>query len=508
MYYAYPNASQPRGFKLSWPTTLGPKPVMSALLLIFAAAQAQAQAQYYASPTGTSTGDGTIGRPWSLATALSRSTTIKPGSTLWLRGGTYGSGKTLFKSTLVGSSTAPIKVRQYPGEHAKINGGIKADGSYTWFWGFEITSTITSRYVSNIDYDRAPGLRLYGRGNKAINLIINNTGRAGVAFWSSVSSGANNEVYGCILWGNGVYDSSGAKRGDAIYAHLSDPNPALALISNNITFRNFTLGIKGWTEWSERHVNNFQLVNNVSFDNSWSYDIEVADALTQLKGLKVIGNYTYQPASEDRNCTRFGTKGRSGGDAEVRDNYFVCGSTPLGSLYLNVQNARVTGNRFINSGKFVTYNASPSPSAAWDSNYYFDGGITPYRRNGSWYTRSGWRGLGYDANGTFSTGYPTVPKVVVFPNKYEAGRAHVVIYNWRRDSYVPVNLSSVLNSGDSYEIRDAQNYWGSPVARGTYNGTAVSFPTILTAVAPIPGATHFVNRHTDQLFNVYVVIKK
>src|SRR3954462_5311802 len=130
-HYVYPNASQPCGFKLPWPTILGPKPVISAVLLIFAAAQAQAQANYYAAPNGTSTGDGSIGRPWSLATALSRSTTIKPGSTLWLRGGTYGSGKTLFKSTLVGSSTAPIKVRQYPGEHAKINGGIKADGSYT-----------------------------------------------------------------------------------------------------------------------------------------------------------------------------------------------------------------------------------------------------------------------------------------------------------------------------------------------------------------------------------------
>src|SRR3954468_23548013 len=213
--------------------------LISALLSIVAAIQVQGQIQYYAAPNGTSTGDGSIDLPWSLATALSKTTTVKPGDTIWLRGGTYGTGGgTLFTNKLNGSPSAPVIVRQYIGERATVDGGIKANGTYTWFWGFEITNSNPDRNVTTLDSQRNPGFYLYGRGNKAINLIINNTGRAGIGFWSTTTSGADSEVYGCIIWGNGTYQS-GTRRGDAIYANTVDPNPTFALISDTISFRNF-----------------------------------------------------------------------------------------------------------------------------------------------------------------------------------------------------------------------------------------------------------------------------
>ncbi|MBK8465896.1 MAG: VCBS repeat-containing protein [Chloracidobacterium sp.] len=56
---------------------------------------------YYASPTGSSSGSGTLSSPWSLQYALNRSSVIVAGKTLCLQGGTYR-GK--FKSTLNGGT--------------------------------------------------------------------------------------------------------------------------------------------------------------------------------------------------------------------------------------------------------------------------------------------------------------------------------------------------------------------------------------------------------------------
>src|ERR1700694_5010876 len=45
---------------------------------------------YYASPTGSSAGDGSAARPWDLTTALAGgSGRVQPGDTVWVRARTY-----------------------------------------------------------------------------------------------------------------------------------------------------------------------------------------------------------------------------------------------------------------------------------------------------------------------------------------------------------------------------------------------------------------------------------
>ena len=97
----------------------------------------------------------------------------------------------------------------------------------------------------------------------------------------------------------------------------------------------------------------------------------------------------------------------------------------------------------------------------------------------------------------------------MIPNRYETGRAHVVVYNWANASSVLVDLSaSGLRSGQAFEVRDAQNFFGPPVYAGTYAGSAVALRMNLTAVAPIIGNRHLANTHTDPRFNVFVVLPR
>jgi hypothetical protein len=106
------------------------------LSLAFGAATVRA-ADFFVGPEGQPTGDGTQASPWDLATALGQPRVVKPGDTLWLRGGTYRGG---FTSTLRGTRDAPITVRAVPGERvtvdckprdARDNGLFSVGGAWT-----------------------------------------------------------------------------------------------------------------------------------------------------------------------------------------------------------------------------------------------------------------------------------------------------------------------------------------------------------------------------------------
>jgi hypothetical protein len=476
-------------------------------------------AQYYVAPNGTSSGDGSIGRPWNLATALSQPTTVKAGATIWLRGGTYGTGgTTLFTSKLTGTSSAPIIVRQYPGERATVDGGIKAKGAYTWFWGFEITNSSPNRdrISSDLNVDRPAGLFLYGNGNKAINLVIDNVGRAGVLGlgpWVTLNPGASHEIYGTIFWGNGIYDTStqSGTRGDGVYLNSGEPNPSLALVEDCISFRNFLMGFKVYSEWSNVHTNNFTLNGNVTFDHQFLWNLVVSNVDHAMKGLKVTNNYTWQPASLKQDSVKLGDTSVQHVDAVIRDNYFVSGTIGFGAMYVNgFSTLEATGNTVVSPNVIAQWNpGATSTSLQWDRNTYYGGSSTPFKYKGSSMSYPSWESAThFDANSGHTSALPSANKVIVRPNKYEKGRANVVVYNWNRDSTVNVDLSGVLQSGASYEIRDAQNYFGNPVASGVYNGGAVSLPMNLTEVSPIVGNRHVANVHTDSEFGVFVVLTK
>lgn len=211
-------------------------------------------AEYYAAPNGTSNGKGTIALPWDIATAL-QSSKVRGGDTVWLRGGTYGTGGPLvYECSLSGrNDSQPVIVRQYRDEHAQVNGAITVSGSNVWFWGFELTNLNPQRAVSNIDTERPRGIVISAKsvGVKIINMAIHDVGRGGVG-----GGGNNFEVYGTLFWGNGIDDGSGF-RGDAMYVNLWHQPPAPGVtnvIRDNIAFRNFYAGFKVYSEWQDVYM--------------------------------------------------------------------------------------------------------------------------------------------------------------------------------------------------------------------------------------------------------------
>ena len=98
--------------------------------------------------------------------------------------------------------------------------------------------------------------------------------------------------------------------------------------------------------------------------------------------------------------------------------------------------------------------------------------------------------------------------VFVRPNAYEPGRANITIYNWGKATSVAVSLAAAgLASGDNFEVRDTQNFYGAPVATGTYAGAPIPIPmTGLTAADPVANALRGPG-HTAPEFGAFVLLR-
>lgn len=253
----------------------------------------------------------------------------------------------------------------------------------------------------------------------------------------------NAEVYGCLVYNNGTHPNLD----HGIY---TQNQTGTKLIRDNVIFNNWTYGLHVYTS-TPGYLNNFTIDGNIAFNNgstgAWGTapDMLVTGSSVLATGIRVTNNMTYRRNDGDRTA-RLGP----GQDLTLTGNYFV-GPVDLTSWSSLTQ----SGNTMLSS-------ASPPTSGT---------------------------------------------KVVVRPNLYEAGRANIAIYNWSGLATVPVDVSNVLKAGDTYELRNVQNFYGAPTLSGTYNGGSLQVP--MTAVTPPPtiGRTANTAKPTGPTFNAFVLLK-
>jgi hypothetical protein len=204
-------------------------------------------------------------------------------------------------------------------------------------------------------------------------------------------------------------------------------------------------------------------------------------------------------------------------DVTAIGNYFIGGIQAVGLFRFNsVVFENNTTYAVAHDNVSLTWAPSQSPAAYnWDQNRYFGSGhftvyngcVTSSCSNGRTLDFPTWQtSNGIDANSTFISGPPTGVWISVRPNLYEPGRANIVVYNWDLRSTVQVDLSTAgVNSGDTFEIRDGENWFGPAVASGTYNGGTVSIPMTGLQVALPNGVVPNPQPHTAPQFGVFVV---
>ncbi len=479
--------------------------------------------QFYVAPNATPFGDGSMDNPWDLATALANPGRVRPGSTIWLRGGKYGNGLTIFRSKLVGSERAPIVVRNYPGERATIDGGIQIgccdrdpkpdQGAFTWFWGLEITSSIPDRTGNAAtDADLASSVLVnavdvWAPGTKLINLIIHDA-RQGIGIWQEA---VDSEAHGNLIYYNG-FQASDRGHGHGIYVQNDQ---GVKTLSDNIVFNQFAAGIHAYGS-SQANVRNITEDGNIVFNNgAISRNAQHADNIlfasgTGLENILVQNNYTYHTPSADIGYSRVGWQfDQNNKTVMVRNNYWIGGD--LGIMLNHWTAARFTGNTVYSKTKLIALlDAAPGQDTAnyvWDSNTYYGSGH--FRFAGKDTDWDGWRNEStLDRSSRFSPGPPRGLWTFVRPNRYEPGRANIAIYNWNLDPTVSIDVSGFLTRGAVYEIRDAENFFGPPVVSGTYNGEFIAIPMKGLVAADPNGDVPTPPRHSAPEFGAFVLLCK
>jgi len=457
-------------------------------------------AQFYAAPDGKADGDGSKARPWDLAGALAGQAKLKPGDTLWLRGGVY---KGIFKCKLAGTADKPILVAQFTNERATIDGSLAVDGEWTTFWGFEVTNSNTTRTG-----ERPTGVEVNGAHTKFINLVVHDAGN-GFGCWSSA---VDAELYGNIIYHNGWRELDRG-HGHGIYMQNEE---GTKLIRDNIIFRQYGWGIHAYTE--EGALKGLQFEGNVSFDNGAPagarYDNILVGGRQPAERVTLVANYTYEtPTNGDtKPNVRLHYEAANNKDLTVKDNYFAGGS-PVASVadWLTVT---MTGNTFYGPKRLLELSLPQGITAAsyaWDNNaYYGAGGAAVFSFQGQALDFAGWRrATSFDGGGSWNVidaARPAATKVFVRPNLYEPGRAHIIVYNWAKGETVDADVSGVIERGAKYEVRSAQNFFGPPVLAGTYDGGPLRLPTGARKTASPVGANTDLPQTAPE-FNVFVLLK-
>jgi len=435
---------------------------------------------FYASPSAAANGDGTIGNPWQLASAL-QSLVIKPGDTLYLRAGKYiNPNNNPYFCFLNGTSTSPIIVRNYTGEQVIISGladwqdCIHTSGdpnhtcSYVWFWGLELTSEPGQKL-------QAPGcgfnLGIYGGGDgiKIINCIIHDCVAMGIN-WEVLAT--RGEVNGCLIYNNGrMMDVSNGAHNYGIYTQNNDGN-GTKLIKDNIFWDNWNLGLHIYAEQSG--VSNITIDGNVVVStgqiwnnpNGGTFQTNLligAAPGTSRNNISVINNHLYYPsASIGHYNLEFGY-----GPNPFTNGTFSNNTVTEGMMLFNVSPLTSAGNLFYNTAGDQT------------------------------------------AIGTYAPRPTSGVSVIIRKNDYEPTRANVIVYNWAGSPSVQVDLSTFIAVGSNYVVKDAENYFGTVVASGTYTGGKVSIPMTSKAfsvpvTAPGDDNTGIVY-NTQPTFGVFIV---
>ncbi|HET9794751.1 MAG TPA: right-handed parallel beta-helix repeat-containing protein [Thermoanaerobaculia bacterium] len=435
---------------------------MLATAVALASAAAAPASEFFAAPDGTPSGDGSRRRPWDLATALAQPARVHPGDTVLLLAGVY---RGEFRAALRGRPGAPVVVRAAPSARATIDGTLKISGHDAWYRDFEVTSSAAlrvSRQEGPYPTDVPRGILeteetgATGAGLKLIDLVAHDL--ASVALWKEA---IDLEVSGCLVYYNG-WTAPDRGHGHGIYVQNV---VGTKRIVDNVIFENFDNGIQAYGS-AKAGLDNLDIEGNTIFENGTPVGDPANNILVGggrvAANTRIVGNLLWYSGGRGTQINLgYDPYGRGVDRAVVRDNVVV-----NGEVRMNPKNGVVDF----------------SGNTVFASLANLDAGRFPGNR----YVRQ-----------------PIGSAVFVRPDRYEKGRAIVTVFNADRRPAAVVDLSAVLRGGDRFEIRNAQDFYGTPVAAGVYRGAGVNVP--LRAFPPARPVGWKTPPGTGPEFNVFVV---
>jgi hypothetical protein len=294
--------------------------------------------------------------------------------------------------------------------------------------------------------------------------------------------------------------------------------------NDNIAFNSFDIGMQIYGNGTYGYVQNVQATGNILFNSGILYghradNLMVGGGINGPSGIVVNSNFFFHTPEANDGYNELGFLWTpEAHDAVVTNNYFIGGNQAIDVERwdaLTFRNNTIYANA-VDETMFIYGTAQNPATYQYGNNKYFGSGLFMVVPNcDGWpcsssptYTFQNWLlQTGLDAGSTFTPGPPTGLWTSVRPNAYEAGRANIVVFNWNLSPTVTVDLSpSGIKLGDSFQIRDSENWYNGPVVSGVYAGSPVTIPmTGLTVVQPF-GSVPYPASHTAPQFGAFVLL--
>jgi hypothetical protein len=326
----------------------------------------------------------------------------------------------------------------------------------------EITNSVDAQVFtlqsgSNPTDARNHSINARGIRTQIINLVIHDTGEG-----IEESTGVCQD---CLTYGNDVW-YTGWIAPDRAHGHnnyLQHSGASATRTSNNIFGMSFAECMQAYTT-TVGNLENQTMDNNIVYMGAgWKY--APPDYTGGFPQHIVVGGSGPTIDNFTMNANDFWVP-KFAGDGTLTDSYVTIGYN--GAACSNVV---ITNNYDIGSFTMGTCNTGPLQTVTGNT------AVSVNATTVANYPTNTWLGGTRPASGK---------RITVRPNAYESGRANISVYNWDLSATVSVDLSGVLAVNDTYEIRYAPNYFGTPVT-GTYAGGSITLSTsAATWVASVP----------------------
>jgi hypothetical protein len=414
-----------------------------------------------------------------------------------------------------GTAGQPITFRQMPGERAQIVGSLTLWDSigYVIFRDFELYSGDERRVSKQTGVGFSPtdlpnfkaGIQVYAPNFSFINLVVHDSVRS--AFYTSVEA-SNTQIYGCLVYNTGWISPDNAE-GHSFY--LQGAGAISDCIAFNSTGVNFHLYANSEGCW----LRNMIVDGNVAFGAgrlqrvrpSRDWIVGVDNPSVSADNIMLKNNMEFLTGDPITLAQIQIGREKINGTIVLSSNYW-----PAGVVLNNWSNATVWGNVIApqNSDPAIEIQQNLTKiTGLWDNNCYsWSSSREKFRSGSTDCSFADWeKNTGFDSSSTSNAGRLSGMKVFVRPNRYERGRANIVVYNWDNSAKVSVDVRSVLGAGIDYEVRNAEDFFSPPVISGTFDGQPLQLPmTGLTVAKPM--AALRTPPPTGPTFNVFVLLPK
>jgi hypothetical protein len=371
-------------------------------------------ARWYVAPNGASSSPGTQEAPWDIASAFGGEQKVAPGDTIFLCEGTYRRRpKELFDIRLAGTEGASILIQGESGGRVRIDGGLSVQSPSAWVWVRDLEIFVSE---PRPEKPVSPGSHPEDLNRPWGGLHI---------FGGRNCKYINLVIHRC-------------NQGISCWKGEIDPEIYGCIIYDN-----------GWLGTDRGHGHCIYTQN----------DEGVKTISNCIMSCRYDGTYTLHAYGSARAYVN---------NFLVQENicydrgpFLIGGGRPS-------RNIRVLRNYLYGINMRIGYTAEYNENCEVRDNVIAGGGLDVIR----------YRQVTREGNLVVGQGQqrPGGAKSILLPNKFDANRAHLVIYNWDKAGMLDVAVKPFLRDGDFYRLMDPQSLFGPPVAEGKCKGGTIRVP--------------------------------